>query len=304
MSTPEPNVRNNLIKGNFGIFAMNEHKKHIEQNVLKLSNLLQSTLEVESLFQILDGELSDQVPHMSLCYDNPAEDIRVEIGQAAEHSCQYNIILLDQQLGTVSLSRATPFTERELEYLETMLSALIYPVRNSLLYTRAVHAAFTDPVTGIGNRAAMDNSLQREIDLCHRHGTPMVLMMLDLDYFKKTNDTYGHIAGDAVLREIARSTAECVRKSDMIFRYGGEEFVVMLNNANMEGAQNLAERIRQVIETSEYNFNGMVIPMTTSIGLAALEKHDSVSTLLDRADKALYRAKNEGRNRVVAECAL
>ncbi len=304
MSTPEQNVRNNLLQGNFGMFAMTAKKNHIEQNVLKLSNMLQSTLEIEGLFEILDTELAGHIPHMSLSYENPAEQINYISGELSTHACHYNVILLDEPLGVVTLTRATPFSETEMEYLETILSALIYPLRNTLLYHRALHAAFSDPVTGVGNRASMDACLDREIDLCKRHDTAMTLLMMDLDFFKKTNDTYGHIAGDAVLREVVRCTEKCVRKSDMIFRYGGEEFVVMLHNAERVGAYALAERIRQSIETSEFNFNGMTISTSTSIGLAELGKHDNAHSLLDRADKALYRAKETGRNRVVTDLEL
>ncbi len=304
MSTPEQNVRNNLLTGNFGMFAMNNQLKHIEQNVLKLSNMLQSTLDIEGLFEILGIELAGHVPHMSLVYENPVDNIFYKSGEISTHSCEYNVVLINQPLGVVKLTRATPFSDAEMEYLETILSALIYPLRNSLLYHRAIHAAYTDPVTGVGNRASMDACLDREIDLCKRHETPMTLLMMDLDFFKKTNDTYGHIAGDAVLREIVKCTEECVRKSDMMFRYGGEEFVVMLHNSTLKGASALAERIRHAIEHRELNFNGMVISMTTSIGLAVLEKQDDMHALLDRADKALYRAKETGRNKVVSDREL
>jgi diguanylate cyclase (GGDEF)-like protein len=124
------------------------------------------------------------------------------------------------------------------------------------------------------------------------------IMMLDLDHFKKINDTYGHLAGDYVLKEVAKIIKNSIRKSDICGRFGGEEFVILLPNTKLSGAMKLAERIRQTIENHNFIFNGKKINVTVSIGITSVGINDSYESLIDRADEALYEAKQKGRNRV------
>ncbi len=138
-----------------------------------------------------------------------------------------------------------------------MISALIYPLRNALLYKQAVEKAYNDPLTGLNNRAAFDKSIEQEVDLATRHGHSLSLMMLDLDRFKQINDNYGHIVGDAVLKSFADCIMECMRSSDIVFRYGGEEFVILLRNTELAGAILLAERMRKNIENMKFDYNNV-----------------------------------------------
>jgi diguanylate cyclase (GGDEF)-like protein len=124
------------------------------------------------------------------------------------------------------------------------------------------------------------------------------VMILDLDYFKKINDTYGHLAGDYVLKEVAKIIKSLIRKSDICGRFGGEEFVILLPNTKLSGAMKLAERIRKAIEEYDFDFNGKKINVTVSIGITSVGINDSYESLIDRADEALYEAKQKGRNRV------
>jgi diguanylate cyclase (GGDEF)-like protein len=151
----------------------------------------------------------------------------------------------------------------------------------------------------VNNRAAMDNALAQEIELAQRHDTPLSVIILDVDKFKRINDTYGHIAGDAVLKRIAESMTESARGSDIIYRYGGEEFVILLRNTDEPGATLLAERIRKAIESIMFKYDNFDIRITASAGLATLVQTDDIKSILERCDKALYQAKEQGRNRVV-----
>lgn len=158
-----------------------------------------------------------------------------------------------------------------------------------------------DPLTGLANRRHFRGVLERSIDMVARSGEPALLLMLDIDHFKKVNDTYGHQAGDQVLQAIAKTLTGCVRPMDTVARFGGEEFSVMLPSCHTGYGTVVAERIRTQIEALSIQIApGLSIQVTVSIGGAfAPEWVRSTATLwTERADMQLYRAKKEGRNRV------
>ncbi len=155
----------------------------------------------------------------------------------------------------------------------------------------------TDPLTGAYNRRMFIDMLSREMTRSGRYGEPFSMLMFDLDHFKKVNDTYGHGVGDRVLVEVVQLTMELIRQSDILARWGGEEFMVLLPQTNPDMALALAERLRQRV--SEYPFAD-VGRLTVSIGVAHQQQLDTIDSLLKRVDTAMYRAKQTGRNRVVS----
>ena len=159
--------------------------------------------------------------------------------------------------------------------------------------------AYTDTLTGIYNRRYFLELAQNPLDKAKRFGTLCYAMMLDLDFFKKVNDTYGHLAGDEVLKNAANVMKNTLRSYDLLSRYGGEEFVVLVSEATKEAVMNLAERIRESLAATPCIYNCIKIPVTASIGVAASFADCTIETLIDRADKGLYMAKEQGRNRVV-----
>lgn len=266
---------------------------------LQLIGILQSTLELEKILELFNDEINSIVPHAGLSCGNKEENYLVKFGEEARHRCSYQLILLDKNIGELIFYRNSKFTDKEIKQLETMIAALIYPLHNALLYKRAVEKAHRDPVTGVNNRAAMDSALIQEINHARRHRTPLSLIVIDIDKFKQINDTYGHIAGDAILKRVAECMAESVRGSDIIYRYGGEEFVVVLRSTKKPGAKLLAERILKAVESTHYQYDDIDVQITASAGLAMIKKGDTVQSLLERSDKALYQAKEQGRNCVV-----
>jgi diguanylate cyclase (GGDEF)-like protein len=165
--------------------------------------------------------------------------------------------------------------------------------------TRLEELATTDPLTGLANRKQIMTSLDLQMDGFSRHGTKFSLLMLDIDFFKKVNDTYGHQAGDSVLVELASILRTILRTLDTAGRYGGEEFVVILDTADQSQAVQSAERIRQAVERHVFSFHGHELRITVSIGASVIYPTDeTVDSLIARVDKALYMAKSEGRNRV------
>jgi two-component system, cell cycle response regulator len=143
-------------------------------------------------------------------------------------------------------------------------------------------------------------ALEKEIIRARRHARELAFMMFDIDHFKKINDHHGHLAGDFVLKELARIVQSRIRRDEVFARYGGEEFAIVLPETNLEGARALAEGLREKIEQSRFVFQGDLIPITVSIGVAVLAAEDKTSLdLIRSADAKLYEAKRSGRNRVV-----
>jgi diguanylate cyclase (GGDEF)-like protein len=160
---------------------------------------------------------------------------------------------------------------------------------------RATH----DVLTGVWNRGALLEMLHRELERGARSATPTAVLMLDLDHFKHVNDTYGHLAGDAVLREVARRMLDNVRAYDLVGRYGGEEFLIVLPGCNRQQVEQSAERIRCAVAGQAVPGEGCQIPVTLSIGATVAENGETERETLTAADTALYQAKVAGRNRVV-----
>ena len=278
-----------------------ENMTDVTNMSIHVMGVLQSTLELEKLIELFDDELSAIVPHEHLSYENQEEAIKFEIGKAARHSSTYGLVLFGKKMGELTISRNNKFVEVEIHKIESLISALIYPLRNALLYKQAVEKAYIDPLTGLNNRAAFDKSIEQEIDLAKRHGHTVSLMMLDIDKFKQINDNYGHLVGDAVLKTFADCIMSCMRSSDIAFRYGGEEFVILLRNTQTSGAKLLAERMRKSVEDMKFEYDNISLNASVSIGLAEFREGDTRLKLVERADGLLYKAKENGRNQVVTD---
>ncbi len=269
--------------------------------VLQLASDLQRTLDTDALIAGLHEALRPRLAHQGLVYEHPREQIRSSHGTPAANQVSYEIVLLGEALGALTLMRHLPFSEEELSRLEALLCALVYPLRNALLYRRALETAYKDPVTGVNNRLAFDQALARETELSQRHATPMSLLLLDIDHFKQVNDRYGHVFGDCVLRAVADVVLGCTRGSDIVFRYGGEEFALLLSNTDLAGARCLALRICEAVRTTNFLHEGVEVKLTVSLGVAERRPGEAGVALVQRVDAALYRAKAGGRDRVVED---
>jgi diguanylate cyclase (GGDEF)-like protein len=227
-------------------------------------------------------------------------------GRDSLHHCDYRLTTDEGYLGEIIFNRSRRFTEAEQTKLEILLGALIYPLRNALRYKAALQMALIDPLTHLGNRAALDNSLRRELQLAERHKYDLSLLMIDVDHFKLINDKHGHACGDEVLQEIARTIENVCRETDISFRFGGEEFVVLLRETTDIGAAIIGERLRKEISNITIDKNGKRIKPTVSIGISTrvTDQKEKIDDLFERADKALYQAKQTGRNKVVNSADL
>jgi two-component system cell cycle response regulator len=169
----------------------------------------------------------------------------------------------------------------------------------------SLELAITDALTGLHNRRYMERHIGTLVEQAASRDQPLALLMLDVDHFKVINDSYGHDAGDEVLREFALRIRKSIRGLDLACRYGGEEFLVIMPETDMSAAALVAERLRRGIASEAFAIQGgaRAIDVTISVGIAALRGGDDPGSVLKRADEALYRAKRDGRNRVVPAAA-
>lgn len=169
-----------------------------------------------------------------------------------------------------------------------------------LTYDKLNREANSDKLTGCYNKGFFNNAIEAEIKKCKLTGSPLSLIIFDLDHFKKLNDTYGHDAGDFVLKELAKIIRSYgVRELDIFARYGGEEFVILLPKTNLKQSFEIAERLRKLIENHQFIYENKRLPVTASIGVADYRQGVLTGTdLFKRADSAVYKAKNGGRNQV------
>lgn len=205
-------------------------------------------------------------------------------------------------------------------FLHKLSAMTAISIENCINRQRILKLGYQDSLTSAYNRRYFDEHLKHEIDRSIRHKTDLVCLFIDIDFFKKINDKYGHQTGDITLIELVTLMREQVRSSDIVARYGGEEFAIILPDTGIQVANEVAERIRSEVETQKLNINNKVIDITISIGLASLnqilhqisnQKNVSIKNTMDnldnillgKADEALYQAKQTGRNQVVIKKA-
>jgi len=221
------------------------------------------------------------------------------------------IVLFDPNVGSLFLRvtrRRRSFTLREVGFCEIVAEAAGNALERAQLFERIQRAnerlerlAITDALTGLYNRRHFHLRLQEEYQRSKRYELPLACLMFDIDDFKKINDTYGHLQGDTVLREMAVRMNEVIRKTDICARYGGEEFVVIMPQTTLEGARSQAQRLLEVLRSTKYPGMPAKARITVSVGVAVLdvETMDNSDALVAQADVALYEAKRLGKNRVV-----
>lgn len=265
-----------------------------------LTSRLQTSLEIDRLLGLFFDEVRNLIPLCALSYRHVGTDFHLQLGEAGGFDASYSLTHQADCLGELRLFSRERFSDVALEQLENAVSCMLFPLRNALLYRRAVQASLKDPLTGVGNRVALEQSIARETELSRRHGQTMSVIMLDMDHFKNLNDTYGHQAGDAALKATALLLREQLRNVDMVFRFGGEEFVLVLSNTGLEATAVVAERIRAAIQNLCFLVGEKQVRLSASLGYATYQSCESQENLLRRADQALYQAKRDGRNRMRA----
>jgi diguanylate cyclase (GGDEF)-like protein len=209
------------------------------------------------------------------------------------------LVSFGQTLGILALDSAMPdaFREGDLQSLESVADICATAIQNAHYVERVKQLAYLDGLTGIFNRRFFELRIMEEIERARRYGTGMAVIMADIDQFKRLNDEFGHVLGDEVLRQVSSLFHQQLRKIDVVCRYGGEEFGILLTQTNAHHAMNIAEKLRKMV--AGWQFPGVPRTVTISAGTAAFPDHGTTRDALVRAaDSALYAAKQAGRNRV------
>ena len=186
------------------------------------------------------------------------------------------------------------------KYFDIMIGELLAIFKMKYQYTEKEFMSVLDGLTGLYNRRQFEIGLEQEFNRTKRHPSDFSLAILDIDFFKKVNDNYGHQYGDYVIKTVADLMKQSFRKTDLLYRYGGEELVMIMPETNIEGAQIPVHRLRRMVEEFDFDYNGVKAKVTVSIGLTMnYQSFNNAADVVKSADEALYRAKEEGRNRVI-----
>jgi diguanylate cyclase (GGDEF)-like protein len=213
-------------------------------------------------------------------------------------------------LGVLTLVAETTnaFSSSQIEFIKLLTNQASSSLANAKFHEEIEHLAVTDGLTGLFNHRHFQEKLSGEFNRLGRFAEPLSLLLIDIDFFKKINDTYGHPAGDMVLKKVSGIIKKTIRNIDIAARYGGEEFAVILPGTNSQGAMNMAERLRKVIMDTVFSAEGEKFTVTVSVGISTsaqgVTEAKNKEELIERADKALYEAKRTGRNRSVVWTAL
>lgn len=271
---------------------------HAGDPVARLYRRVSMTLSLEHLLGVFAEELGSVLPFGQLVYRHRLghQDFVYTTGLGGAHRCDYQLTLEGENYGSLALTRRERFSDEELEAIEFLLGILICPLRNACQYALVEQAALTDSLTEIPNKRALDMDLVRDCSLGDRHGDTFTLILCDLDHFKTINDTYGHVVGDHILKAMAKALREATRDGDSIFRFGGEEFAIVLPHTGSHFGQRIADRIRTAVHEIRVACGATQVRVTASAGVATRRKGEMPDQWLARADDALYRAKDAGRN--------
>ena len=221
----------------------------------------------------------------------------LELGGHPQHALVVPIQRSGQLMGAMELylNAWRELNEDQADLLNGVASQAAIAIRHAQLFQAQEENALTDELTKLPNRRALAQRFLQEMQRARRHRNAIAFMMIDLDHFKRVNDTYGHLNGDAVLAELAQILKGSARESDVCARYGGEEFALILHETTESGARILAERIRSKVAAATFPGG---LRLTISVGVAATDDATLFTQLMDRADQALYMAKQGGRNQV------
>ncbi len=215
------------------------------------------------------------------------------------------IFLFNELIGTLNIGSRDPHrytSDQGTEFLRRLGSKISLVIDNILAHQRLLELSITDPLTGIANRRQFDTALLKEVARSQRHGTPLACMAIDLDGFKDINDRFGHEAGDMALKQVASGLAHNSRRYDVVARYGGDEFAVLLPHTPLKGAVRVAEKYSRQAMESPLVYQGREIPLRLSVGVAALPEVEArhPHDLMKEADRCLYKAKKAGGGSVVS----
>jgi diguanylate cyclase (GGDEF)-like protein len=285
------------------VLLLEEQRLVLRAHAGRLTLRLREGADIPAGAGLAGRALSSRAP--VLVNDVAAEPEYVAALREAQSEICLPLISFGQPVGVLTLSsaRTNAFRLTDVGSLECVADISAAAFQNAMYLDRVRQLAYRDGLTGIFNRRFFEMRILEELERARRHHLALAIMMIDLDGFKSLNDEFGHLLGDEALRQMAAIFSEQMRKADVVCRFGGDEFAVLLPETNGQNALRAAEKLRRTV--AGWAFPGVPRPMTVSVGIACFPEHGgSRDELIKSADDALYRAKQEGRNRVVLSGAV
>lgn len=270
------------------ITSLDQHLSEFQQdevNAYTQRRQIGDTVKEEMNGLRLDVEDATELTQLRQTVSSRLENLNQHINQAHQSDVERSVMAQEQ---ITQLNQRLQAMEQEAETLRKVTQT-------------AQEQASKDALTGIWNRQALNEVLAREYARWQRYQKPLTMVVWDVDDFKNVNDRFGHSAGDVVLKTIAQIFSKAVRKADFIARFGGEEFVGLFPETDLDNALVLTNKVREIVEKTHFRYQDIPVPITASAGLAMFEVGDSIDDVFNRADKALYAAKNNGRNNCVIQ---
>ncbi len=286
----------------------NEEKKSLESFLAQLTDQLQ-TLDnfisgverdhQESMHegQALSDRMQDHIQHIGQSVDDAAEleqlkmAVRTRLQTISQHMTEFRDY---EETRDVRAQEKIAALNARIKSMEEDSEKL----RNKVKQER--ESALIDQLTEVSNRMAYDERIEQEYARWKRYQTPLSLIVIDIDFFKKINDNFGHIAGDKVLHTVAQNLQQNIRETDFLARYGGEEFVILMPDTGVQEGVGVAEKLRAAVQECGFHYRGESVQVTISCGVAEFSQNDTPARVFEKADAAMYRAKSEGRNRCLA----
>lgn len=262
---------------------------------ISLISQLQTTLDVQQQLDIFAMHASRVIPLTALQLQTAQGTLQAAGSVTGSYEYQTELVLEQQLLGQLKYQSLYNFSALMRQQLLLLESEWLYALRNALLVNRLQQMALKDPLTTLGNRRFFDDSFVKAVQLAKRHQQPFALLLLDLDNFKQVNDLSGHSTGDQVLVAVADCMRESLRATDSLFRFGGDEFAVLLQDQDAEHAELIANRLQQHIHQHPLL---KLHKVGSSIGLAWLSGEQQARDLFHLADEALYQAKTSGKGKI------
>lgn len=259
-----------------------------KRQVLAFMTKLQTTLEVDELLNIFSIEATRYVDFAGLYFKSNHLNKALRGSRKAKKERRFDLRIGDEFIGTLSYGINAPISLTNYKVLQQLHLCLLHPLKNALAYYAAMQLAMQDALTGLGNRRYFDEQLKRAMHNANRHHSLVGLVLGDLDKFKEINDNYGHVTGDLVLKEFSNVLRQCIRDSDSVFRFGGDEFAIIVENANETALSIIENRVNLALTG-----NALLTKyqLGCSIGSTFMTRADSETSFFERADEMLYRRK-------------
>jgi len=267
----------------YKIFDTNNYENRTRGN--HLLEQLQMTLELDKILNIFAMEAAKYVDFSGLTFRSEGISATIRGSRKAKVKRQFELKINNESIGILSYSINAPISSINFKVLKDLHQYLVYPLRNAVQYQHAMALAMQDSLTKLGNRRYFDEQLKRAMHHANRQHKVVGLLVCDLNQFKAVNDTFGHQVGDEVLVNFSKALQSCVRDSDSVFRFGGDEFAIIVEDAGKQSLEVIENRVHHAMTQNDFLVSYNV---SCSLGYTYLKTTDNEKTIFERADKALY----------------